>query len=228
MPTRDLAVLGSEVLPAFESEVDRLRYLSSSATAGGMPLGRTPDGEDVIVDLVRPDPTRATLFCSDPWLARLIMIRAAALGVAAIVATDRPAPWEYFVNVIGGQRPLATMRTDHRSALPAPSIGSPLMIVEDARDVPQETYAPRLAWQTTLHVRSLITERSRNLLDSSDVVFVSQMPADAAATVSAGFGLGDAGTATIAALDEYDILAIADRRYQRVSVNPTATERRML
>ena len=35
------------------------------------------------------------------------------MGSTAVVATDRPTAWEYFVNVIGGQKPIATVRTDH-------------------------------------------------------------------------------------------------------------------
>ena len=130
--------------------------------------------------------------------------------------------------MIGGQRPIATVRTDHASALPAPSVGAPLVVIEDTRDVPPETYAPRMAWQSTIHVRAGVNERSRTLLDSSHVVLVCRLGSEAAAAVSATVGLGENGPATITALDDHAVLVIADRRAHRVTIQPTPTERRML
>lgn len=228
MAAGEFAVLGDEVLPSFTATPHQLVALASSATAGGTPLGLTAGREEIGVELIRAAPTRATLLCTDPWLARLLAVRLAAIGVTTVIATDRPPPWEYFVNVVGGQTPLATIRTDHAQGLPAPSVAAPLLVIEDARDVPPETYAPRVAWQTTLHVRAGVTERSRNLVDGSDVLFVSRLPQDAATAVAAAIGLPDAGAAAIAALDEHELLVVAERRYHLVTVMPTPTERRLL
>ena len=228
MPGSELTAAGDEIVPSLFARTSQLGYLAGNVFAGGMVLGTTTSRGEMMVDLIRAVPTRVTLLCADPWLARLLVVRVAGMGSTAVVATDRPAAWEYFVNVIGGQRPIATVRTDHGGALPAPSVGAPLVVVEDARDVPPETYAPRLAWQTTIHVRAGVNERSRTLLDGSHVVLVSRLGPDAAGAVSSALGLGEQGEATVLALGEHEVLAIADRRAHRVTVTPTPTERRMI
>lgn len=228
MPGNQLSAAGEEILPSLATEVPQLGVLAANIFSGGLVLGNTASRGELMIELIRAVPTRLALLCEDPWLARLLTIRAAGLGANAVIATDRAQQWEYFVNVIGGQRPIATVRTDHSSALPAPSVGSPLVVIEDARDVPPETYAPRMAWQTTIHVRAGINERSRTLLDSAHVVLLCRLGPEPAASVSAALGLGDNGPATVASLTEHEVLVIADRRAHRVVVQPTPTERRML
>jgi hypothetical protein len=228
MPGNELSFASDEIVPTLHAQTAQLNYLAGNVFAGGMVLGMTASRGEITVDLIRALPTRVTLLCADPWLARLLTVRVAGMGSTAVVATDRPTAWEYFVNVIGGQKPIATVRIDHGEALPAPSVGAPLVVIEDARDVPPETYAPRLAWQTTIHVRAAVNERSRTLLDSSHVVLVCRLGADAAAAVSAGLGLGENGEETVAGLGDHEVLVIADRRAHRVTVTPTPTERRMI
>lgn len=228
MPGNELSAAGDEIAPSLFAESAQLGYLAGNVFAGGLVLGSTASRGEIMIEVIRAAPTRITLLCADPWLARLLIVRVAGMGSNAVIATDRATAWEYFVNVIGGQRPIATVRTDHAGSLPAPSVGSPLVVVEDARDVPPETYAPRLAWQTTIHVRGGINERSRTLLDASHVVLVCRLGADAATAVSASLGLGDNGAATVTALGDHEVLVIADRRAHRVAVTPTPTERRMI
>ncbi len=228
MPGNELSFASDEIIPTLHAQTAQLNYLAGNVFAGGMVLGMTTTRGEITVDLIRALPTRVTLLCSDPWLARLLTVRVAGMGSTAVVATDRPTAWEYFVNVIGGQKPIASVRTEHGDALPAPSVGAPLVVIEDARDVPPETYAPRLAWQTTIHVRAAVNERSRTLLDSSHVVLVCRLGADAAAAVSAGLGLGENGEETVTGLGDHEVLVIADRRAHRVTVTPTPTERRMI
>lgn len=224
----DLSTAGDEVLPSLRAGIGQLGYFASNVFAGGLLLGSTASRGEILIDLIRPVPTRVTLLCEDAWLARLLCIRLAATGTVPLVATDRATAWEYFVNMIGGQHPIANLRTDHAGALPAPSIGAPLVVIEDTRDVPPETYAPRMAWQTTIHVRAGVNERSRTLLESSHVVMVCRLRPDAAAMVSAALGLGPNGPGTVATLGDYDALVIADREAHQVAVAPTPTERRML
>lgn len=228
MPGNELSAAGDEVLPSLSAQTPQLSYLAGNVFSGGMPFGTTATRGEIMIELIRPVPTRVALLSEDPWLARLMTIRIAGLGANVVIATDRATAWEYFVNVIGGQRPVATVRTDHASALPAPSVGAPLVVLEDTRDVPPETYAPRMAWQSTIHVRAAVNERSRSLLDGSHVVLVCRLGNEAASAVSATLGLGENGPATIAALDDHEVLVIADRRAHRATVQPTPTERRML
>jgi hypothetical protein len=228
MPGNELSAAGDEIAPSLFAETPQLGYLAGNVFSGGMVLGSTASRGEMMIEVIRAMPTRITLLCDDPWLARLLVVRVAGMGSTAVIATDRATAWEYFVNVIGGQRPIATVRTVHGDALPAPSVGAPLIVVEDARDVPPETYAPRLAWQTTIHVRAGVNERSRTLLDSSHVVLVCRLGPDAATSVSSGLGLGDNGAATVAGLGDHEVLVIADRRAHRVTVTPTPTERRMI
>ncbi|HEY2272177.1 MAG TPA: hypothetical protein VGH30_05355 [Jatrophihabitantaceae bacterium] len=228
MPGNDLSFAGDEIAPSLYAKSDQLTYLAGNVFTGGMVLGTTASRGEITVDMIRAVPTRVTLLCADPWLARLLTVRVAGMGSTAVVATDRPTAWEYFVNVIGGQKPIASVRIDHTEALPAPSVGAPLVVIEDARDVPPETYAPRVAWQTTIHVRAGVNERSRTLLDSSHVVLVCRLGPDSAGAVSAGLGLGDSGEQTVLELGDHEVLVIADRRAHRVTVLPTPTERRMI
>lgn len=216
------------VLTALHAESAQFAYLATNISPGGVLLGSTASRGEILVDLVRPAPTRVTLLGEDAWLARLLTLRLAEIGVTSVVATDRATAWEYFRNVIGGERPIVSLRTDHASPLPAPSIGSPLVVIEDTRDVPPETYVPRMAWQTTIHVRAGLNDRSRNLLDASHAVLICRLGPEAAGALSAALGLGVNGPATVQGLGEYETLLIADRRAHRVSVSPTPTERRML
>lgn len=228
MPGNELSAAGEEILPSLFAETAQLSYLAGNVFSGGLPFGATASRGEVLIDLIRSVPTRVALLCEDPWLARLLTVRAAGQGANVVIATDRATAWEHFVNAVGGQRPIATVRTDHASALPAPSVGAPLVVIEDARDVPPETYAPRMAWQSTVHVRAGVNERSRALLDGAHVVLVCRLSPDAATAVSTALGLGDSGPATVAALGDHEALLVADRRAHRASVTPTPTERRMI
>lgn len=228
MPGVELSTAGQEILPSLHAETAQLGYLAGSVSAGGLVIGTSTSRGEIMIELIRAVPTRATLLCADPWLARLICVRVAGMGANTVIATDRAAAWQYFVNVIGGQKPIAAVRTDHGDALPAPSVGSPLVVIEDTRDVPPDTYAPRLAWQSTIHVRGGLGERSRTLVDASHVVLVCRLGTDAATAVSTVVGLGDNGPRAVSALGEHEVLLIADRRAHRVTVTPTPTELRML
>ena len=228
MPGNELSAAGNEVLPSLTAHGAQLTYLAGNVFSGGLLFGTTASRGEIMLDLIRSVPTRVALLCEDPWLARLLTVRIAGLGANVVIATDRATAWEYFVNVIGGRRPIAAVRTDHASALPAPSVGAPLVVLEDTRDVPAETYAPRMAWQSTIHVRAGVNERSRALVDSAHVVLVCRLGTEAATSVSTALGLGDHGPATVAALGDHEVLVIADRRAHRAQVVPTPTERRML
>jgi hypothetical protein len=228
MAGNELSTVGNEILPSLFAETPQLDHLAGNVFPGGLVFGTSASRGELMIELIRAVPTRITVICADPWLARLLTIRVAGLGATVVIATDRATAWDYFVDVIGGQKPIATVRTDHAGALPAPSVGAPLVVIEDARDVPPETYAPRVAWQTTIHVRGGVNDRSRTLLDSSHVVLVCRLAVDAATTVSAALGLGENGPATVAGLAEHEVLMVVDRRAHRVTVTPTPTERRML
>ena len=104
MAATELSGAIDEVLPSLSTDTAQMGYLAGNIFAGGMVLGTTSTRGELMIELVRPAPTRLALLCEDPWLARLITIRAAGMGANAVIATDRAAPWEYFVNVIGGQR----------------------------------------------------------------------------------------------------------------------------
>ena len=120
MPGNELSAAGDEILPSLFTETPQLTYLAGNIFGGGMVLGATSTGGDVMIELIRAVPTRIALLCEDPWLARLVTVRVAGMGANAVIATDRATAWEHFVNVIGGQRPIATVRTDHASALAGP------------------------------------------------------------------------------------------------------------
>jgi hypothetical protein len=216
-------------LPALTSTAAQADALSFQATSGGTSLGVITGTRDrLMIDLVRPAPTRAVLLCNDPLIVRLLILRLVGDGVTAVVATDRPAPWQEWVTGIGGQVPIATVRTDHTQPLPAPLIAAPLFVVEDARDVPADVYAPRLAWQTTLRVRSGLNERSRGLLEGADLIFVGKLPGDAAEAVAAALNLPAGGAESIAGLNPSGVLLVADRRYSMVATVPTPSEQRLL
>ena len=78
-------------------------------------------------------------------------------------------------------------------------------------------------------MRAAVNERSRTLLDSSHVVLVCRLGADAAdGGVGRRSGSASNGAATVAGLGDHEVLVIADRRAHRVTVTPTPTERRMI
>lgn len=215
-------------MPRLVAEAGQMGYLAGNGFAGGLVLGAASARGEVMIELIRAVPTRVALLCADPWLARLLTIRVAGMGAKTVVATDRTGAWEHFVNVIGGRLPVATVRTDHAAALPAPSVGSPLVVVDDTRDIPSETYAPRMPWQSTIHVRAGVNEVSRALVDASHVVLVCRLDPDAATGASTALGLGTTGAAAVSALGERDVLVVADGRAHRVLVTPTPSEQRML
>lgn len=228
MPGPGLSAGSRDVLPSLSGRSGQLGWLAGNVFAGGLVIGTTISRGEIVIELTRAVPTRVTLLCDDAWLARLLTIRSAGMGANVVIATDRPGPWENFVNLIGGRQPIAAVRTNHRSALPAPSVAAPLVVIEDTREVPPETYAPRLAWQSTIHVRAGVNEASRALLDASHIVLVCPLGSDAPIAVSNALGLGEHGAGTVAALGEREVLVIAGQRAHRVSVMPTPTERRMM
>ncbi|HET8642497.1 MAG TPA: hypothetical protein VFM37_11195, partial [Pseudonocardiaceae bacterium] len=143
------------VAPEFVVPPAVLDAISPPGASGGMVLGSGPTGEPLTISVLRSTPTRLVVV-GGLYLARQVALRAMATGAWVIVATGRPAAWQVLGKAAGTGAdghpvPLVQVRRLAPVELPRASEDGPLLVVHDGGAVPQELFAPRSPWQTTMY-----------------------------------------------------------------------------
>lgn len=192
-----------------------LDRLSLTGDRGGVVLGSDQDGGAVQLNLLRSTPTRVVLL-GGLYLARQVVLRAAATGAAVVIATGRPAAWTPVLRATGstpgGQAGAATgpvsMRGLQPDTLPRPSEDHPLLVVHDGSAVPQELYPPRSGWQTTAYVLPYLHPQVGSTASSADVALVQRLPVGQAQLAGRMWRLRPSAMQSLATLTDDGVAAI--------------------
>lgn len=168
------------VAPEFVVPPAVLDAISPPGASGGMVLGSGPNGEPLTVSVLRSTPTRVVVV-GGLYLARQVALRAMATGAWVIVATGRPAAWQVLGKAAGTGAdgrpvPLVQVRRLAPVELPRASEDGPLLVVHDGGAVPQELFAPRSPWQTTLYVLPYLHPQASGTANSADLVLLQRLP----------------------------------------------------
>ncbi|HEX2290762.1 MAG TPA: hypothetical protein VHH53_11350 [Pseudonocardiaceae bacterium] len=220
------------VAPEFLVTPDLLDALSPLADRGGMVLGSGPHDEPLSVSVLRPQPTRLVLV-GGLYLARQVALRAMATGVWVVVATGRPAAWQVLTRAAGEgpdgrPAPLVQVRKLAPVELPRASEDAPLLVVHDGGAVPQELFAPRSPWQTTLYVLPYLHPQVEGTANNADLVLLQRLPMDQAQLAAAMWRLSPPMTNQLAALPDDGVVALGPDLWLPLRLVTTPAEREIL
>lgn len=212
-----------------------LETLSLTADSGGIVVGSDVHGDPVQLNLVRPTPTRLVLL-GGLYLARQVVLRAAATGASVVVATGRPAAWEPLLRATvdpaperGGSSPEPVqLRGLQPAALPRPSEENPLLVVHDGSAVPQELYPPHGSWQTTAYVLPYLHPQAARTATSADVALVQRLPVGQAQLAGRMWRLHAAHSNQLASLTDDGVVAVGDGLWLPLRLVTTALESALL
>ncbi len=220
------------VAPEFLVTPDLLDALSPLADRGGMVLGSGPHDEPLSVSVLRPQPTRLVL-AGGLYLARQVALRAMATGAWVVVATGRPAAWQVLIRAAGEgtdgrPAPLVQVRKLAPVELPRASEDAPLLVVHDGGAVPQELFAPRSPWQTTLYVLPYLHPQVEGTANNADLVLLQRLPMDQAQLAAAMWRLSPPMTNQLAALPDDGVVALGPDLWLPLRLVTTPAEREIL
>jgi ESX secretion system protein EccE len=220
------------VAPEFLVTPDLLDALSPLADRGGMVLGSGPHDEPLSVSVLRPQPTRLVL-AGGLYLARQVALRAMATGAWVVVATGRPAAWQVLTRAAGEgpdgrPAPLVQVRKLAPVELPRASEDAPLLVVHDGGAVPQELFAPRSPWQTTLYVLPYLHPQVEGTANNADLVLLQRLPMDQAQLAAAMWRLSPPMTNQLAALPDDGVVALGPDLWLPLRLVTTPAEREIL
>ncbi|HEX2263850.1 MAG TPA: hypothetical protein VHH52_08850 [Pseudonocardiaceae bacterium] len=220
------------VAPEFLVTPDLLDALSPLADRGGMVLGSGPHDEPLSVSVLRPQPTRLVLV-GGLYLARQVALRAMATGAWVVVATGRPAAWQVLTRAAGEgpdgrPAPLVQVRKLAPVELPRASEDAPLLVVHDGGAVPQELFAPRSPWQTTLYVLPYLHPQVEGTANNADLVLLQRLPMDQAQLAAAMWRLSPPMTNQLAALPDDGVVALGPDLWLPLRLVTTPAEREIL
>jgi hypothetical protein len=220
------------VAPEFLVTTELLDALSPLADRGGMVLGSGPHDEPLSVSMLRPEPTRLVLV-GGLYLARQVALRAMATGAWVVVATGRPAAWQVLSRAAGEgpdgrPAPLVQVRRLAPVQLPRASEDAPLLVVHDGGAVPQELFAPRSPWQTTLYVLPYLHPQAEGTANNADLVLLQRLPMDQAQLAAGMWRLTAPMTSQLAALPDDGVVALGPDLWLPLRLVTTPTEREIL
>ena len=234
-------------LPRHELGPGILRVATPPPGSGGLVLGLRA-AHPVAVRIFRPEPTRVVAAGLDS--ARLVAVRALAVGAEVRVGTSRPSAWAPLgrLSADGAHRVLV-VHGPVRAGSTA-SVDAPLLVIRDEapegrpgnaspgrgdHPAPSPSARPAAgttpgAWTARLTVvRAPAAPAYRAVLTSADVVLLDRLEADEAATVAAVLGAPPGTARRLDALRPDEVLVVT-RGAEPVVVDlrPGAAERRLL
>jgi hypothetical protein len=220
------------VAPEFLVTPDLLDALSPLADRGGMVLGSGPHDEPLSVSVLRPEPTRLVLV-GGLYLAHQVALRAMATGAWVVVATGRPAAWQVLTRAAGEgpdgrPAPLVQIRRLAPVDLPRASEDAPLLVVHDGGAVPQELFAPRSPWQTTLYVLPYLHPQAEGTANNADLVLLQRLPMAQAQLAARMWRLDSPMTNQLAALPDDGVVALGPDLWLPLRLVTTPGEREIL
>ncbi|HVE95689.1 MAG TPA: hypothetical protein VNA67_01680 [Pseudonocardiaceae bacterium] len=220
------------VAPEFLVTPELLDALSPLADRGGMVLGSGPHDEPLSVSMLRPEPTRLVLV-GGLYLARQVALRAMATGAWVVVATGRPAAWQVLSRAAGEgpdgrPTPLVQVRRLAPVELPRASEDAPSLVVHDGGAVPQELFAPRSPWQTTLYVLPYLHPQAEGTANNADLVLLQRLPMEQAQLAARMWRLTAPMTNQLAALPDDGVVALGPDLWLPLRLVTTPAEREIL
>jgi hypothetical protein len=211
-----------------QAGVRRLDQLEFEFSPGGLVLGRDLTGQPVVLHLPRRKPTRITLVGSR-YLARVLALRASALGLAIQVRATQLTPWQR----VGQVLPIDQFQLLHQPlgmgpvAAPwatAADSGHPVLRIED----PGQLSSAQADWVTELGVYSLIGPGGVGALDSADLILLQRQPAHALDFVSHRLGLSPQLAQALTALPDDQVLVVTGQQARLVQLTVTLVEEQVL
>lgn len=212
-----------------------LEALSLTADRGGIVIGSDVHGGALALNLVRPTPTRLVLL-GGLYLARQVVLRAAATGASVVIATGRPAAWAPLLRATASPAPQrwrsspvpVQLRGLQPAALPHPSEEHPLLVVHDGSAVPQELYPPNGSWQTAAYVLPYLHPQAARTATGADVALVQRLPVGQAQLAGRMWRLHPAQSHQLASLTDDGVVAVGDGLWLPLRLVTTGLESALL
>lgn len=211
-----------------------LDNLSLTGDRGGVVLGSDQRGSAVQLHLLRSTPTRLVLL-GGLYLARQVVLRAAATGASVVIATGRPAAWTPVVlatGSAGGPHGRAAGPVQVRGLQPGPlpraGEDTPLLVVHDGSAVPHELYPSRSAWHTTAYVLPYLHPQVGTTATSADLVLMQRLPVGQARLAGRMWQLSHTMVQQLATLTDDGVAALSTGFWLPLRLSTTPKESALL
>jgi type VII secretion protein EccE len=186
--------------------------------AAGVTAGHDAAGP-VALRLFRSRPTQVALVTST-WVARLLALRAQAVGGLVEVASSRPDTWLPVVTAApAGRAAVVPVGTP----VPGPAM---LLRCDDAGPAGGAPRADVGPWQARFAVQDFLPATAVAGLRGFDLVVVQRVGTDVLAPLAAAFGIADDARSALAGLPD-DVVALlapgTAPRFVRLAATPTET-----
>jgi len=209
-----------------------LDAISPAGDHGGMVLGCSADNEPLSVSVLRPQPTRLVLV-GGLYLAHQVALRAMATGAWVVIATGRPAAWQLLVQAAGEgpdgrPAPLVQVCPLAQVELPRASEDAPLLVMHDGGAVPQELFAPRSPWQTTVYVLPYLHPQAGPTANAADLVLLQRLPLGQAQLAARMWRLPPPMVQQLTTLKDDQVVALGPNLWRPLRLVTTAKEQQIL
>ncbi|GAA3230572.1 hypothetical protein ACFO1B_26915 [Dactylosporangium siamense] len=164
---------------------------SLTAGGGGLVIGRDRHKTPVVLQLLRPTPTRVVLV-GQLSFAQLFVLRTIALGARAIVQTIWSREWSTLVQRTGIGPDHLLYVAPGEALPPTATAARPEVVILDVGAVNWASVTTSCNWRTTVVVRHELTQVDTELLGSADVVLMQPLTTAEAAIAAPALGVAPA------------------------------------
>jgi ESX secretion system protein EccE len=207
------------------ASVATLGRLRTPPLAAGLIVGESGTGP-VPVRFFSAEPVRATVV-GDHRLARVLVLRAFALGACAVVVTGDPARWRDLAAAATGQPDRLVVLVREQPITTFAAAGRPALIVHDVgAGGPSGAVLPG-PWQTQLTLLPRVERAGLASLGGRDVLLSRRLDAAEAALMASALRLPQASVRELRALPDDALALIRYGGHRSVRLVATAVERRL-
>ncbi len=208
-------------------DADALAQLTLPVGDDGLILGIDPSNQPAVLGLCRPTRLDAVLV-GGAWMAQVIALRAAAIGVRVAVETARPQLWSPMAQAAGGGQQCVTVHQVRRLAPQGPSPASPVLIIRDLGTRPPRSRITTQPWQSVLTLLPYLGPTAPRLLSNADVVGVQRISPQEAEVVGKVMRLSQDNVTALPSLSDNVALWCTQKHQQYVMTQPTDAETGLL
>jgi len=206
---------------------DGLFQLAGPPGRGGLVIGLDQDRQPIPIRLFDGETNRVAVV-GDPYVVRILVFRAVAMGARIRIVTARPDSWQSVSTALGSHRRLVSLVSPGTPPAAAGSLAHPVLTVLDAGSQRADSRRPAASGGTVLTVLPAVTDSAMMVLRTADLTLLQRCDHPQARRACAVLGLDPevAPKLVYAPDDGMALVAAGEAVFLRLS--PTQVERGLL
>lgn len=186
MTERSITQLGVEV-----TDDQTLEQLHLNLSRAGLLLGTQPDGQPLVLTVLRPEPTSVAVVGA-LGLVKMLTLRLLGVGALVLIQSPRPVEWQKLVDLAAG--PTGLIRLVDAEPESGGSMDRPVVHVVDTAGGSSADVTRGRAWSTVLNYLERPTRWNVESLADADLVISGPLTPAEAALVAPILNISDPAT----------------------------------